>query len=329
MCNSALIIGLTSTIRFDMATPTTLLMPVKNGELFLKEAINNLEKNCQPEDEILVIDDGSTDGTGPLLKQWEKLNPQVRVISSPKSGLVAALNFGILKSSNDWIIRFDVDDRYPDDRTLELKKQFIDDVVCIFSDYKFTTNKGFSLGVIPSAIKSDFTYLSLVTSQRTAHSAACYNKRAVIDVGGYKPQDYPAEDLSLWLRLAKIGKIVSVPRILLNYRLSGNSVTSNLRYESIRMKKHLISNFCIDEQLLEYNILNTDLAQQYYSETEYGQTRYLLHLRDMLLASEITSKVNKNFAAFAKAAIYKDPINYAPASKLLFDTLRRKFYRSI
>ena len=304
-------------------------MPVKNGEKFLHEAILNLEKNCQPEDEILVIDDGSTDETGPLLKKWADSNPQVRVISSPKPGLVAALNFGILKSSNDWIVRFDVDDRYPENRTLELKKQITGDVVCIFSDYKFTTNKGFSLGIMPSAIKSDFTYLSLVTSQRTAHSAACFNKRAVQDVGGYLSQDFPAEDLSLWLRLAKIGKISSVPKTLLNYRLSGNSITSNLRSESIRMKQKLISNFYVDEQLLEYNVTNTDLARQYYATTEYGHRRYLLHLRDMLIASEATSKVNKKFTSFLKDAIYKDPFNYAPASKLLFDALRRKFYRSI
>ena len=125
-----------------MVTPATLLMPIKNGGKFLHEAIANLEKNCQPEDEILVINDGSTDETGPVLKKWAKTNPQVRIVSSPKPGLVAALNFGILRSSNDWIIRFDVDDRYPENRTRELKKEIKDEVVCIFSDYRFTTNKG-------------------------------------------------------------------------------------------------------------------------------------------------------------------------------------------
>jgi glycosyltransferase involved in cell wall biosynthesis len=312
-----------------MVTPATLLMPVKNGGKYLHEAMASLEKNCQPEDEILVINDGSTDETGPLLKKWSKTNPQVRIVSSPKSGLVAALNFGIRNSSNNWIIRFDVDDRYPENRTLELKKQITDGVVCIFSDYRFTTNAGFSLGVMPSAIKSDFTYLSLLTSQRTAHSAACYDKRAVLDVGGYESQDYPAEDLSLWLRLTNIGKIISVPKILLDYRLSGNSVTSNLRSESIRMKRKLISNFFVDQHVLEYNVSNTEEARQYYAKIEYGQKRYLLHLRDLLLAIEAAPKVNQRFVAILRDAIYKDPFNYVPASKLLFDTLRRKIYRSI
>ena len=67
-------------------------MPVKNGQAFLEESMRFLKRNCGEQDEILVINDNSTDDSLRILKAWEKTSQNVRVISSPKSGLVNDLN---------------------------------------------------------------------------------------------------------------------------------------------------------------------------------------------------------------------------------------------
>jgi glycosyltransferase involved in cell wall biosynthesis len=195
--------------------PITLLMPIKNGERFLPEAIKFLEKNASPEDEILIVDDNSQDQTKSMLMTWAKFNSNVTIVNNPKSGLVSALNFGLKMARHEWIARFDVDDRYPSSRIEETRKYINRDTVAIFTDYQFTTDSGLRLGVVPSAIQANHTAPSLVSSQRTAHPSVCFNKFAVKEVGGYVEEDFPAEDLSLWLRLSTIGRIITVPKNLL------------------------------------------------------------------------------------------------------------------
>ena len=314
-------------MRIVMVIPTTLLMPIKNGEIFLQQAIVNLEKNCQPNDEILVIDDGSIDRTGSILKKWAEVNPQVRVISNSKPGLVNALNFGISESLNDWIIRFDVDDRYPENRTFELKKLMKDDVVGIFSDYRFTTNRGVNLGIMPSAIAPHLTYLSLITSQRTAHPSVCYNKHAVIDAGGYLPEDYPAEDLSLWLRLSKTGKIATSPQELLKYRISRKSVSARLRQTSINKKNALISSFEFDQDVVSSCLDGLKRTRIYYSDFKYGDKRFLLHLRDLLHILDLNQTLDRSKVKLVHREILENFSSYTAGTNLLFQVILRKIYR--
>jgi glycosyltransferase involved in cell wall biosynthesis len=312
-----------------MVIPATLLMPVKNGEKYLQEAITNLEKNCQPSDEILVIDDGSTDGTASILNNWMRINPQVKVLLNSKSGLVNALNFGITKSSNDWIVRFDVDDRYSENRTFELKKLMKNDVVGVFSDYRFTTNRGINLGMMPSAITPDLTYLSLVSSQRTAHPSVCYNKRAVLEAGGYLPRDFPAEDLSLWLRLSKVGKIATSPEELLKYRISRNSVSASLRRSAINKKNALISDFEFNQHIVSSCVENLNETRVYYSNFKYGGQRSLLHLRDLLYISSLPKTLDTSTVKLIRREILKNLSSYTAGTNLLYEVILRKIYRLI
>jgi glycosyltransferase involved in cell wall biosynthesis len=309
--------------------PITLLMPIRNGEKFLSEAMKVLEENTSSEDEILLVNDNSLDETGSILKKWAKRNSNVTVLNNPKSGLVSALNFGLNKASHEWIARFDVDDRYPSSRITETKKFIKNDVVAIFTDYQFTTDSGIGLGVIPSAIEPNSTFLSLVSSQRTAHPSVCFNKYAVQESGGYIQEDFPAEDLSLWLRLSLKGSILSIPKNLLFYRLSKHSISSKLRQDAIQSKKKLLDKFVFNNQVIEECISNLDATKSFYDNYKLGNYRYLLHLRDLNLISESSNNYNLANSMVLRKKIYGEISHYAQASKLLTETLLRKLYRTL
>jgi glycosyltransferase involved in cell wall biosynthesis len=309
--------------------PITLLMPVKNGEIHLKKSMKFLTDNCGANDEILVVNDNSTDNTFGLLKEWEKNYPNVKVINSLKSGLVNALNLGISNSANDWIARFDVDDSYPSNRIIETRKSINSGAVCIFTDYKFTTSDGLGLGVMPSGIYPDFTYLSLVTSQRTAHPSVCFNKIAALDVGGYKNEDFPAEDISLWLRISKMGQIISIPQVLLKYRIGGSSVTGSMRKKVISKKNDLFLNFIFDKFILEKCITNLNETKFLYSKEILGKKRFLLHLRDLLFIYSLPSNRNSSSLAKIQRKILMDLNSYPLAGNLFLEAALRKTYRLI
>jgi glycosyltransferase involved in cell wall biosynthesis len=88
----------------------SVIVPVFNGALFLAEAIASLRAQRRPVDEIVVVDDGSTDGSGELATA---LGPDVRVIRQPHAGAAAARNRGLEAARGDVIGFLDADDLWP------------------------------------------------------------------------------------------------------------------------------------------------------------------------------------------------------------------------
>ena len=305
-------------------------MPVRNGEKFLDQAKKGLFSNCGEFDEILIINDGSTDSTNLILDSWRDENPNIRIISNSKSsGLVSALNLGISESTHKWIARFDVDDVYAIDRIDHARKALSKNLVAVFSDYSFLSEKNNNLGYMPSAIFKNQTYLSLVTSQRTAHPSVIFNKDAVIEVDKYLLDDYPAEDISLWLRLSNIGSLETIPSEDLKYRISGNSITSRSRAKAIKIKDKLIFDFEFQQEIIKECIDSLEDTFEKYKEHSYSSERYLLHLRDLLILENLGKiKLNTNFKKRFFMNVVSHPKIIYSGLNISVDVMKRKFYRS-
>ena len=71
--------------------PISVLMPVKNGERFLPTALKYLTDNCSPEDEIIIVNDNSTDNTLKILQFFAKSSQNILIAENSKPGLVNAL----------------------------------------------------------------------------------------------------------------------------------------------------------------------------------------------------------------------------------------------
>lgn len=309
----------------------TVLMPVKDGARYLDKALSSLKKNISRDDEVLIIDDFSSDYT------WEKLNnhledfPQLRIIKNVKSGLVNALNLGLREAKNEWIARFDVDDNYAEHR-LELQRaQIREGVVAIFSDYSFWTRKGIFLGRIPSPIFPEATALSLLKSQRTAHPSVLLNKQLAIGVGGYRPHDFPSEDLSLWLRLTRVGDLISLPEELLYYQLSPTSVSSSLYSQAKKRSRELIEEIGLTKSLHFVALDKLQGSIDSYRTTSLSTERSFLHLLDINYAfrkfgedSKLRKELHKSVLNFL--AHHPEIFSY---SKMAFWKMTRKLYRYV
>lgn len=305
----------------------SFLLPVKNGEKFLDRSLRYMELNLAAGDEIVIVNNGSTDNTLNILNDWAKLKPNIKIINSQKQGLVNALNTGIEAAEKEWIARFDVDDIYPANRISETKKFLSDDISCVFSDYQLGTDGGKVLGVIPSAIEANQTYLSLVSNRRTAHPSACFNRNAAIEVGGYLEEDFPSEDLSLWLRLSHVGKLVSIPKVLLNYRISPGSVSSVNRNKAIIIKNTLIKNFKFDNEIFDNCVEQLSLTQVSYMNETLGTKRFVLHLYDLWLLSTKTNLSNVSVSRKIVKLILTSLQNYPAMGNLALEKFKRQINR--
>lgn len=266
------------------------LLPVKNGEDYLEELIPTILAMLQLEDEVIIVNDGSTDQTSRIIENCMVNDNRIRLIQTEGIGLVSALNLGVSESINPWIARFDVDDVYDPDR-LSIQRLLINDsIAVIFSDYSFTTFSGHYLGTVHSAISERATLLSLVSAQRTPHPVSLINRQILLAAGGYSLEEYPAEDLGLWLRMSNFGKLVSTPTILLKYRLNGKSVSKLNREKQLLKKDHLIQNWFGWGEVYDNCLSDIKETTALYLHLEGGYERILLHLRELKIVSTVLAK---------------------------------------
>jgi len=207
------------------------LLPIKNGQIYLGSIFEYLEHNFNKVDQIVFVNDASSDNTLKTLKAFANLHSDwnIKIIDGPGMGIIKALNLGVDQCDNQWIARFDVDDIYVDGR-IDTQRPFLkEDVAAVFCDYQLHFPNGRSAGFIPSPVKNISVILSLPFSQQTPHPGVIFNKQKFLQVGSYSENDFPIEDLGLWLRLATVGELLSVPRILLNYRVSNSGTIGTKR----------------------------------------------------------------------------------------------------
>ena len=93
-----------------MAPDITVLLPVYNGEKFIAEAVTSILEQSYANFELLVMDDGSTDGTPQVLEPLAAGDARVRVHRRENRGLIATLNEGLAMCSTELVARMDADD---------------------------------------------------------------------------------------------------------------------------------------------------------------------------------------------------------------------------
>lgn len=259
----------------------TAIIPVRNGAFYLPNFLKNVIDICSDTDEILFVEDHSTDETLAMLHAYSGQYSNIKVVRAEKPGLVNALNQGVAESSNEWLARFDCDDKYARTRLETQAKMISQNVVCVFSDYKISDPNGRDFGFIPSPVDPLPTRLSLITNLRTPHPIALMRKSAVLQVGGYNTSDFPAEDLSLWLRLSRVGELVSSPDTLLTYSLHNNSITGTRYLESKTKAHELYRAHGIEHYEIDAAITNFKNQRIRYLQNSFSKERTFLHYVDI------------------------------------------------
>lgn len=272
---------ITTMMAESLSVPISAVIPIKNGERFLGSFLPNLIQNVHTSDEIIIVNDGSTDRTESIISEWARNYKQIRLLNNVNKGLISALNFGIKESSNNWIARFDVDDTYAENRIMKQRDKISSESVAIFSDYEIIGAGKYSLGKIYSPVFPLACSVSLISSQRTAHPSSLFNKDAFDFVGGYRSKDFLVEDISLWLRLSRVGEIISVPDILLKYNLNRKSVSMQNRESMKRASKKVISEIGINPTHLR-QINDQEINFSLYDDLPNAQIRSLLFIKDIL-----------------------------------------------
>jgi glycosyltransferase involved in cell wall biosynthesis len=197
-----------------------------NHAHFLSDAIESVLTQTHPADEILVVDDGSTDSPRAIAARY----PEVRFIRQPNQGLAAARNTGLHSVSSDKVIFLDADDRL-------LPEAITAGLACfksapgsglIYGGHRRVNTCGAPIsGNIYNPISAEPYRDFLRGNAIGMHATVMYNRLRLVDLGGFDPLLRRCEDYDVYLRMSRSFPIASHPTVVADYRQHGANVSSD------------------------------------------------------------------------------------------------------
>lgn len=207
----------------------SVIIPVYNALPFLPEAIESILNQTWTDFEFLLIDDGSTDGSTQYIESIE--DPRARKFFQDHRGLVEVLNFGLSQARGELVARMDADDLALPHR-LEKQIAFLQDhpeVVLLGTYVQEIDEHGKPIRAVQQEPTSHDKILSsfrgLHRWNPIAHPSVIYRKSAVLLCGGYRATFPLAQDLDLWRRLARVGRLHVLNQPLLLLRKHSQNVS--------------------------------------------------------------------------------------------------------
>lgn len=203
----------------------SVLMPVRDGELFIAEAIESILSQSFADLELVVIDDGSTDSTPRILERFAADDPRVAVHRrEPGRNLSQVLNFAAELAKAPLLARLDADDVALPDR-LRQQVSFLaanPEVALLGGQALLINGSGREFGKAGYPIHDDELQAALREGNPFVHSAMTMRREAFEAAGGYRVNFDHAEDFDLWLRIAAGSRVANLPEIVVKYRIHGD-----------------------------------------------------------------------------------------------------------
>ena len=289
-----------------MKTPLcSIVMPAFNVEPYIREAIQSVFAQSLSDWELIVIDDGSSDGTVAAVREFT--DRRIRLLQQANAGVGAARNHGIARSRGRMICFLDADDRLRPQainslsRTLKRAPQacvaYGESVVMDATGQSFGTARGPIFAQRPSGqVLWDILQSNFVTTV----GAACICASALTRVGNFRTDMVLGEDWDLWCRLATVGEFIYVGKEpIVEYRLRPDSAMRTLGTD-------------MEESLRSVDAVFSRLEiRRHFTENELG---YLRRKREA--------------AVYATAGTEHLKIRrWVQARKLFFESLRRDLTR--
>ncbi len=245
----------------------SVVMSVYNGAIHLKDTCESVLSQEGVNLEFIIVNDGSTDTSGEILRQYASHDSRVIVIENHNQGLTLSLIQGCLKARGRYIARQDVGDTSQAER-LRLQQAALDQFPQTSFVSSWTTYVGPDwehLFTVKSAGKAkEPTNILPVTPDNkfidgpTHHGSVMFRRDAYLKIGGYRGEFYFAQDFDLWLRLAEIGmfQILEMPLYLARITPSSLSASNKetqeafgkLAWDAFRARKSGASEQSILEQ---------------------------------------------------------------------------------
>lgn len=206
----------------------SILMPMRNAELFVLPALVSVLAETDVDIEVLVIDDGSTDASRARILVLD--DPRVRLLDGPCRGIAACLNAGLALARGEFVLRCDADDLYPPGR-IRRQIEWLErhpGYAAVCGSFSTLDRQGRLVADLAVGCGTEAADIDEELRQGRTRTHLCtfaMRADAARAAGGFREYFESAEDIDFQYRLAAAGKIRYLPDGAYFYRLHGDSIT--------------------------------------------------------------------------------------------------------
>lgn len=218
----------------------SIIIPLYNKETFIENTIQSILDQTFQDFEIIIVNDGSTDGSEEKILQFE--DSRIYYFSKKNEGASTARNYGIEKANSDFITFLDADDYWypgflktmfeniskePDQKVFSAAIEFDTSKKTIPAQYSISkTNKDFQ---IVNYFKASLKETVLCTS------CAVFHKTVFTEAGNFDIKIKSGQDTDLWIRIGLIYPVVFSSKILARYVYDSESLSKNTKFIKEKM----------------------------------------------------------------------------------------------
>ena len=217
-----------------IAPKVSVVVPAYNVRSYIEDALVSLERQSFQEFEVIVVDDGSSDGTFEVVKPFCERDSRFQLLQKQNRGLSSARNHGIRHARADYIALLDGDDAYEPDK-LATHVALLDsaaEVGVVYSASRVLREDGRPtfMHLSGKPVRSD-PILALLCKNFIGHGSNAVFRRSLFDeVGEFDEALRSSEDVDFWLRIAATQRwrFYREPRALCCYRVRPSGLSFNV-----------------------------------------------------------------------------------------------------
>jgi glycosyltransferase involved in cell wall biosynthesis len=205
----------------------SVVIPVYNGERYLAEAIQSVLDQTYRNFEVIVVDDGSTDGSASVVKRYGET---IRYIHQSNGGVCKSRNTGIAVAQGDYLAFLDQDDLWLPGK-LAVQVAYLDshpEVGAVYSQCE-VKGKGWLRSSLYYAMPVKDDIFGIMSGTCLLMTASMIRREVLRKIGGFDEAliGAGAEDIDLTIRLTQVAKIAYLPQILAVYRVHATNNSMN------------------------------------------------------------------------------------------------------
>lgn len=212
-----------------MSPRVSVVIATYQGEAFVRQTVESVLRQDHPSFELIVVDDGSRDGTRDVLRSF---GAKLALVEQANQGVAAARNAGAARARGEWIAFLDQDDLWEPEllSTLAAELERHDDWALVYADSWIVDRAGVRHGRRSEhlAYAQGEVLVPLLAGNFIPIETSLFRRSAFLEVGGFEPRWRFLEDYDLVLRLARRWRVGYVDRVLASYRIHDRNLSHDI-----------------------------------------------------------------------------------------------------
>ena len=208
-----------------MSPKVTVLITTWNRAPLIGRAIESVQSQTFKDWEIIIVDDGSTDATERVVKEWQKKEPRIRYFKRPHVGRIAVVsNFGLKQARGEYIAILDDDDSWANEEKLKKQVEFLDknsEYAGCGGGFIVIDKDGHEGGRFLKPERDEDIKKRALIANPMVNSTSLFRRKTAEKIGFYDETLPEFADWDFWLKMGLAGKLRNFQEYFAYYLMWG------------------------------------------------------------------------------------------------------------